>query len=190
MEPITHTIEPASSGRAKCRGCGNTIAKGELRFGERLPNPFSEGKLMTHWFHLRCAALKRPTPLLETLAEVIPGGDESVVPEETEVDKLLSWARLGSEHRRLPRIDGAERATSARARCRHCRETIDKGTWRIRLVYYDEGQFNPSGYIHASCAPEYLEFDNPKEIAERAAHFASDLDPTDLSDFTAALQDK
>lgn len=192
MEPITHTIEPASSGRAKCRGCGNTIAKGELRFGERLPNPFSEGKLMTHWFHLRCAALKRPAVILETLDAAEDAGDrgESAFPDKGEVDKLVSWARVGDAHRRVPRIDGAERATSARARCRHCRETIDKDAWRIRLVYYDEGQFNPSGYIHASCAPEYLEFDNPAEIAERAAHFAPELDVADLSALSAAIQDK
>ena len=30
---MPHLIEPASSGRAKCRGCGKLIAKGELRLG-------------------------------------------------------------------------------------------------------------------------------------------------------------
>ena len=34
----------------KCRGCGRPIARGELRFGERLPNAFAEGE-MTVWFH-------------------------------------------------------------------------------------------------------------------------------------------
>ena len=56
---MPHVIETASSGRAKCRGCGEKIAAGELRFGERLPNPFAEGET-THWFHLECAAFKRP----------------------------------------------------------------------------------------------------------------------------------
>jgi hypothetical protein len=49
---VPHVIEPASSGRAKCRGCDRPIAKGELRFGERQPNAFGEGE-MTLWFHLR-----------------------------------------------------------------------------------------------------------------------------------------
>ena len=47
-----HTIEPEASGRAGCRGCGAKIAQGELRFGERLPSPFAESALVTHWFHL------------------------------------------------------------------------------------------------------------------------------------------
>ena len=45
---MDHVIEPASSGRAKCRGCGRAIAKGELRLGERLPNPFTDEGEMTH----------------------------------------------------------------------------------------------------------------------------------------------
>ena len=63
---MAHVIEPASSGRAKCRGCGERIAKDALRLGERLPNLFGEGE-MTLWFHLPCAAYKRPEPFLEAL---------------------------------------------------------------------------------------------------------------------------
>src|SRR4030042_208734 len=68
MKRMPHVIEAAATGRAKCRGCGGKIAALELRFGERLPNPFADGE-MTHWFHLDCAAFKRPEPLLEALAE-------------------------------------------------------------------------------------------------------------------------
>ena len=64
---MPHSIEPATSGRAKCRGCGRPIDKGELRLGERLPNPYAEGE-MTLWFHPTCAAYKRPEALLEALA--------------------------------------------------------------------------------------------------------------------------
>ena len=66
---MAHVIEPASSARAKCRGCGRPIAKGILRLGERLPNPFGEGE-MTLWFHLPCAAFKRPQPFLDAIAEL------------------------------------------------------------------------------------------------------------------------
>ena len=65
---MPHTIEPAASGRAKCRGCGQKIAKDELRFGERLENPYGEGE-MTLWFHLVCGVYKRPEPFLEMLAK-------------------------------------------------------------------------------------------------------------------------
>ena len=61
---VAHVIEPASSGRAKCRSCDQPIAKGELRFGERQPNAFGDGE-MTLWFHLPCAAYSRPEPFLE-----------------------------------------------------------------------------------------------------------------------------
>ena len=65
---MTHVIEPASSGRAKCRGCEQKIAKGELRLGEKLPNPYGEGE-MTLWFHPLCGAFKRPEVLLEAMEE-------------------------------------------------------------------------------------------------------------------------
>ncbi len=56
---MPHVFEPAPTGRAKCRGCGRPIEKGEARFGERIPNPFAEGET-TLWFHPLCAAYKRP----------------------------------------------------------------------------------------------------------------------------------
>src|SRR5882757_6400545 len=65
---MSHLFESAASGRSKCRGCAQAIQRGELRFGERLPNPFAEGE-MTVWFHPLCAAYKRPEPLLQALAE-------------------------------------------------------------------------------------------------------------------------
>jgi hypothetical protein len=68
-EPSSHVIEAASSGRAGCRGCKEKIAKGELRFGEAAPNRFSDSDEPTmRWYHLRCAAEKRPKLLGPVLA--------------------------------------------------------------------------------------------------------------------------
>jgi hypothetical protein len=159
---MPHTIEPARSGRAKCHGCGQTIAKGEMRFGERLPNPFADGE-MTHWFHPRCAAYKRPEAILETLPSV----------ELDEHALLQSIAEDGLKHRRLPRVNGIERAPSGRARCRNCKERIGKDAWRIPLVFHEEGRFNPSGFIHLGCAGAYL---GTTAIVDRIRHFAGDLD--------------
>src|SRR5690606_22843160 len=64
---MPHVMESAKTGRAKCRGCDRRIEKGDIRFGERVPNVFGEGET-TLWFHLRCGAYKRPEPFLETLA--------------------------------------------------------------------------------------------------------------------------
>ncbi len=158
-----HVFEPAASGRSKCRGCGRALQKGELRFGERLPNPFAQGE-MTQWFHPACAAYKRPEAMLETLAHVT-----SEVPDREMLERA---ARHSASHKRLPRIDGAERA-KGQATCRHCREPIAKGAWRIRLVFHEEGQFAPSGFIHLDCREPYFETDD--DILEQVLHFSHAL---------------
>src|SRR5258708_20052030 len=65
---MSHLFEQAASGRSKCRACAQPIQRGELRFGERLPNPFADGE-MTVWFHPTCAAYKRAESLLQALVE-------------------------------------------------------------------------------------------------------------------------
>ena len=174
--PREHVIEPAASGRAKCRGCGQKIEKGALRLGERLENPFAEGE-MTHWFHLDCAAFKRPEPLLQAL-------EKRGEPLEGQ-DSLESEARKGLEHRRLPRVNGAERASSGRATCRSCRETIAKGSWRIPLVYWEEGRFEPSGFIHAGCARGYFD---TSDILPRVRRFSPGLSEEDLGELKRELE--
>ena len=160
---MSNVIEPAPSGRSKCRGCAQTIAQQSLRFGERLPNPFGSGE-MTLWFHPLCGAYKRPDPLLQALQET-----PVEVPDR---DQLHEIAQRGLAHRRLPRIDGAERATSAKAKCRHCRESIEKGSWRIRLVFYEEGMFTGGGFVHVKCARSYFE---AEDVREQVVHFSAGL---------------
>jgi hypothetical protein len=143
---MPHTFEPAASGRSKCRGCGRFLERGELRFGERLANPFSDGE-MTLWFHPKCASYKRPEALLEGLAAA------SEVPDR---EALECAARASLAQHRLARIDGAQRAPGSQASCRSCHESIRKGDWRIRLAIFDEGRFNPAGYVHLSCAETYF----------------------------------
>jgi len=171
---MPHVIEPATSARATCRGCNQKIAKGELRFGERQPNAFGDGE-MTLWFHLPCAAYKRPEAFLE-VARL--GGDNNIT-------ALIPEAEAGVAHRRLPRVNGAERAPTGRARCRSCRELIEAGAWRIALTFFEEFRFTPSGFVHAACAPAYFE---TAEILDRVAHFSPSLEPADLEDLARALR--
>jgi poly(ADP-ribose) polymerase-like protein len=173
---VANVFEPASSGRAKCRGCSRAIAKGEIRFGERLPNPFADGE-MTIWFHPACAAYKRPEPFLQALAEA----PESV-PER---ERLEHAARKQAQHRRLPRISGAERAPTAQAKCRSCRAPIERGAWRVRLVFYEEGQFAPSGFVHLSCRKEYFE---TEDILDSLLHFSPDLSEHDRGELRSLLE--
>ena len=174
---MPHLIEKAPTGRAKCRGCEGKIAAGELRFGEKLPNPFAdgEGAEMTHWFHLMCAAYRRPEALLESLTTTEAGIDNR--------SALEHEATLGVTHRRLPRVSTAERAPTGRANCRACKTLIDKDTWRIALVYYEDGRFTPSGFMHAKCVKDYLE---TTEIGARVKHFSHELSDADLADLAAS----
>ena len=159
---MAHVFEPASSGRSKCRGCGRAIAKGEIRFGERLANPFAEGE-MTHWFHPLCAAYKRPEAMREALQASADVADHAA---------LEAAVRGASASPRLPRIDGAERSPTGQAKCRHCREAIEKGAWRIRLVFHEEGTFSPGGFIHVACRQGYFE---TADMVEQVLHFSHAL---------------
>ena len=184
---MPHVIEPASSGRAKCRSCDRPIAKGELRFGERQPNAFGEGE-MTLWFHLPCAAYSRPAPFLETQEAEAGEGPEAGPTQRAvvaaDIEPLVKAARFGIEHRRVPRLHGAGRATSGRAHCRSCRELIGKGGWRLSLVFFEDYRFSPGGYIHAHCARDYFE---TVDLQDRIRHFAKDLREEELAEITAAM---
>jgi Poly(ADP-ribose) polymerase and DNA-Ligase Zn-finger region len=173
---MPHVIQPATTARAKCRGCGEKIAAGEMRFGESLPNPFADGET-THWFHLECAAFKRPEPLLQTL--------EGLPAPLDDAERLKAEAQRGIAHHRLPRVSGAERAPSGRAQCRSCHQTIEKGAWRLPLVFYEEGRFAPSGSIHVSCAQAYLE---TTDVLPRLKRFSPGLSEADVEEIQAELQ--
>ncbi|HET7608395.1 MAG TPA: hypothetical protein VFL84_06940 [Gammaproteobacteria bacterium] len=183
-------IEPASSGRAKCRSCDQPIAKGELRFGERQPNAFGEGE-MTLWFHLPCGAYSRPEPFLEAQGAAPADAGEDAASATApgavagpELERLAVAARFGIEHRRVPRLHGAERATSGRAHCRSCRELIAKGEWRLPLVFFEDYRFNPGGYVHARCARAYFE---TAELLDRVHHFSPELRDAELAEVAAAI---
>jgi hypothetical protein len=167
-------IEPASSGRAKCRGCSQPIAKDEIRFGERQPNAFGDGET-TLWFHLRCGAYLRPETFLEAT---------STAPADELLETLRAAARFGIEHRRVPRIHGAQRASSGRAHCRACRELIAKDEWRIALVFFEAYRFDPGGYLHVGCARSYFE---TTDVLERIRHFSPELAQADLDEMAVGL---
>jgi Poly(ADP-ribose) polymerase and DNA-Ligase Zn-finger region len=172
---VPHLFEPAASGRSKCRGCAQPIKRGELRFGECLPNLFGEGE-MTLWFHPLCAAYKRPQAVLEGLAQTA-----QPVPDREALERA---AQRAAAHRRLTRIDGAERSPSGQATCRCCRELIARATWRIRIVFYEEGRFSPGGYIHLHCRKAYFETD---DVLEQVLHFSPALTEADRQELAGAM---
>jgi hypothetical protein len=162
-------LEAASSGRAKCRACGEKIEKGALRYGEELASGYGEGEAASvFWFHLRCAALRRP----EKLGQLVRASEAGAVLADR--DELLALADEGVAHPRLERVAGAEQASSGRARCRQCQELIPQGAWRVRLSTFGEtGFFDPLGFVHASCVPTYFEVPTVKP---RLAQISPELD--------------
>jgi hypothetical protein len=140
-----------------------------MRFGERLPNPYAEGE-MTLWFHPACAAYKRPEPFLEAL--------EQAAMALSDREALERAARSSLAHPRLARIDGAERSPSGQAACRSCREPIERGSWRIRLVFYEDGRFSPAGYVHIACRKDYFE---TEEVLFHLLHFSPALSDSELA---------
>jgi Poly(ADP-ribose) polymerase and DNA-Ligase Zn-finger region len=175
MPDVPDSIQAAPTGRAKCRGCGSTIAKGELRFGETGPNAFGEGEANS-WFHLACAALMRPDKLLPVLEQ----SSEPLVEREW----LTETARVGTAHERLPRLTRVERASSGRAHCRSCRELIAKGEWRFVLQMFEEGRPSPIGTIHVSCAQAYF---GTADVLGRAQRLTPELSDADLADLKKSL---
>jgi hypothetical protein len=172
---VAHLIEPAASSRSKCRGCNRPIQRGELRFGERVPNLFGEGET-TLWFHPLCAAYKRPQPLREALAATTES-----VPDREDLEREALRALA---HERLQRIDAAERSPSGQARCRSCHEPIARGSWRIRVVFYEEGRFAPGGYVHLACRGAYFDTD---ELLDQLLHFSPALSDADRDELIRAF---
>ena len=170
-------IERASSGRAKCRTCGQSIAKGDERFGEALPNAYGDGDSL-YWFHLRCAACSRA----ESLIPVLEQGQAAA----SGAAELLALARETIAQPRLSRILRAERASSGRARCRHCRELIEQGAWRLALHAFEEGRFNSIGTIHARCAVHYL---GVEPSLERLMLPSNQLSTEELAEVVASMRE-
>jgi hypothetical protein len=146
---MAHKIEPAPTGRASCRGCKQTIAKGDLRFGEEFQNAYSEdGGMSFRYWHLPCAAAKMANELRDTLASY--DGD---VPDRPALEALLA------SHIR-PEFPYAEQAANGRAKCRVCDETIKKGELRVAFERVFDGPMGPTkgaAYVHPRCLGAYLE---------------------------------
>jgi hypothetical protein len=70
-------------------------------------------------------------------------------------ESLRAEAEVSREHHRLRRFVKVERAKTARAHCRHCREAIDKGDLRLCLEIIEDGRVGAAGFVHLACARPY-----------------------------------
>src|SRR5690606_19967308 len=98
---------------------------------------------------------------------------------------FMQMSDFGIEHRRVPRLDKVDCASTGRARCCNCHKNVPKDSWRIGLVFYEEYRFQPSGLIHAGCAQEYFE---TTELMDRVVHFNRMLTPEELEEVERPLE--
>ncbi len=150
---MANVIEEAKSGRASCRTCKKTIAKGELRLGVETQTQFSDTPSM-QWHHVLCAAAKLPAELKEALAAY--GGE---VPNRAELEQAMDDAirKGGAKPGGFPYVD---RAPTGRAKCMQCEQAIEKGSLRVaveRELEIGGSATRGAGYLHPRCVAENLE---------------------------------
>ncbi len=145
-----------------------------------MPNPFSEDEEAetTHWFHLPCAADKRPDKFALGLA--------AFTGELPDSDRLARIAQLGIDNPKLVRVLRAERSPSGRARCRQCRELIEKAELRVAIETEADAMSMSSAYfVHARCAPDYV---GPAGLREKLERVSTKLEPAEMQELFGLLE--
>jgi len=150
---MANVIEEAKSGRASCRTCKKTIAKGELRLGVETQTQFSDTPSL-QWHHVLCAATKLPAELKAALAEY-PGE----VPNRAELEAAMAEAEKkgAAKPAGFPYVD---RAPTGRAKCMQCEQPIEKGAFRVaveRELTIGANVTRGAGYLHPACVAGNLE---------------------------------
>jgi hypothetical protein len=175
LERMSDVIQPASTGRSKCRACREAIVKGDFRFGEQVVNSFGEGDAL-HWFHMMCAADRRPDKVKAAIE-----AHEGELPDR---EALLEVASNGVANGELRFVSHIEKAPSGRATCQQCREKIDKGVWRVALDRSPDGVTPMGGSVHLTCAVDHL---GSAGLAARLKRAAERLPPEDRDDALSAI---
>ncbi|MEZ4364300.1 MAG: hypothetical protein R3B48_29265 [Kofleriaceae bacterium] len=182
---MANYIEEAKSGRASCRTCKKTIAKGELRLGVEVANAFGDSPSM-QWHHLACAAGKLPAELKEALTAF--AGE---VPDRAALEQAMTaaYTKGGAKPGGFPYVD---RAPTGRAKCMECEQAIAKDSFRVaveREIEMGASSQRGAGYLHPSCVVANLEnIGGSKEemIAQLKAN--SRLPAADLEGVLAAIE--
>jgi hypothetical protein len=172
---MSDLLQRATTGRAKCRGCGRAIDKDELRFGETLPSAYREGESV-HWFHLTCGACMRP----DKMQSVLQSTDETIPDRPW----LESTAAFGVAHPKVAELARAERSPSGRAHCQQCHAVVEKGAWRLALHVFQDGRMNPVGFLHVGCAHAYF---GTRDIVDRLRRLSPDLGDDDAAEIERLL---
>ncbi|MHA1214982.1 MAG: hypothetical protein ACTSPG_06775 [Candidatus Hodarchaeales archaeon] len=145
-------LEPAKSGRAKCRGCQEKINKGEIRVG--LPYSFAmkDGREIEsyHYYHVNCVPSSKVSSVLEILQET-----EFIDSEKLEVIRNALESARSQRRQKLSIKTFIEKSPSSRATCKICEDKILKEEFRVIepfSVELEDGRVFPSKkYYHFEC---------------------------------------
>jgi poly [ADP-ribose] polymerase len=127
-EMAPYVIEPARSGRSKCKTCRRGIQKGHTRIGILIVGPFGPGYL---WHHMNCAA-RRQLAKVEEAYEMKVWADGVDVPPIEKLRLLAEKAEKDKAERKTS--PHTEKAPTGRAKCKHCGEPIPKDSYRVVLL--------------------------------------------------------
>lgn len=175
---MSHVIERAKSGRAKCRKCREKIEKDEYRFGHEVSGEFGDA---VQWYHLKCAAEKVPIDFGATLKDF-----EDEVPDRSDLESAIEKNRGKQKSTAFPY---AELAPSGRSSCLVCTEKIAKDEPRVAIEReIDAGGFTRmgAGYLHPKCAMNYAE--TPDDLADQLEANSLSLSAEQLSEVISQIE--
>ncbi len=187
-EMAPYVIEPARSGRSKCKACRRKIEKGQTRIGILIVGPFGPGYL---WHHMNCAA-RRQLARVEEAYEMKAWADGVEVPP---IEKLRALAeKVEKDRAERKTAPHTEKAPTGRAKCKHCGEPIEKGSYRVVLLRGVEfaGQVRSGPInIHPGCVVrELMAVDcttEPEGFEDALRANSTDVPPEDVNRILAEI---
>jgi hypothetical protein len=166
---MEHHIEVAASGRATCKTCGTSIAKGELRLGEQYASQFGSDGFAVRWHHLLCSAGKIPSVLQQAMASYLEEIPNRAALDAAIAAKLAKGGSKGGAKAGTGAFPSADLAPTSRAKCIQCTEPIAKATVRIAVEReVDTGSFTTkgAGYLHPLCCTAWVDKEWPDGLED------------------------
>lgn len=188
--PAPYRIEPARSGRSKCKACRRAIAKDTLRFGFLIEGPFGPGYL---WHHMNCAARRHFEKLEEAYAERAWDEGVDVPPLESLRERAEQADRARKERKTAPYV---ERAPTGRSACKLCGEPIVKDSPRVVMLRAVEfgGQVRRGPVnVHPACVAVEMQREDcaidPEGFDDALRRNSTDMDAASLDRVIEAIGD-
>ena len=157
-------IEPAKSGRSKCKECQEKILKDTIRVGSPYQFTSPSGTELTgySWYHLGCTPGYIIPEALSFLKENPFEDDNQQKDTLSTLEQMFKdKPKRKSQGQRIDKSPFFEYAKSSRGKCQKCEEKIEKGVIRVAeslMVELDEGRKFPSHkYYHQDCYFDHTE---------------------------------